>query len=79
MSVVVCDTLPPGLPKAANARPCGSCRHLDGQALPSGVSYCWRFYIWVDPVLVVEDCSGAERATGGDPPSRIRFREDQPK
>lgn len=61
-----------------NARPCGTCRHCDDRLLPSGAAYCWRFYRWIYPDLVVEDCQGAERADGSEPPGRLHFEGERP-
>jgi len=58
---------------AANTRPCGSCRHLDGRALPSGAQFCWQRYGWQRAADVVASCPYAERANGQPPPSRIWF------
>lgn len=56
-----------------NSRPCGTCRHVDERELASGAVYCWRWYRWTYPEAVVEDCTTAERADGGEPPGRIHF------
>lgn len=60
---------------AANARPCGMCRHLDARLDRRG-AWCWETYAWRDPDAVVADCSKSERADGKDPPGRIRFPEE---
>lgn len=57
----------------ANARPCGTCRHLDGRLTGTGAAYCWQFYAWRMPDQVVTDCDKAERADGKAPPGRISF------
>lgn len=56
-----------------NKRPCGACRHLDPETLPSGVAYCWRFYVWRPAGGTVPDCTAAERPDGGAPPGKVWF------
>jgi hypothetical protein len=65
--------LPPGLPKGQNSEPCIMCRHLDPEALPSGVNYCWRWMLWARPECVVVDCSTFEPADGEEPPGKLQF------
>jgi len=49
------------------------CRHLDPEILPTGLAYCWRWYIWRRPAEVVVDCSGYQDADGREPPGKLRF------
>lgn len=56
-----------------NARPCGLCKNLDAREIRPGVGYCWKYYVWHRVDEVVEDCPGAERADGEEPPGRVRF------
>lgn len=60
-----------------NARPCGTCVHLDPETAQAqavrGLHYCWRFYAWRHPDELVVDCRDAERATGAEPPGKLHF------
>lgn len=67
------STLPPGVPRGQNSAPCLLCEHLDPEITRTGHAYCWSWFIWSVPEVVVDDCSAFAIAEGREPPGKIHF------